>query len=212
MWCHTCMQILHVLNQQMLQRMLMIHCRCIPLMLYNTPHHPCYEVTSTHTNRLWPPRKSKLWAEKQGIRKRKYLPSVPDCRSNHFKTLPAWGGKSGISLQQLAYCGPWKHTGRCWFTPTKTLWDIEILCIHVSDLGVNSIQQGPCSHNTRGTAQSVGSLGFPTQPKAVNLQRRCPPDVSLTCTGGTISGSVSWDSLGPETPWTRPPQRGMMRG
>lgn len=155
----------------------------------------------------------------RGIRKRKHLPPTPDCESNHFKTLAAWGGKSGISLQQPAYCGPWKHTGRCWFTPTKTLWDIEIVCVRVSDLGVSSMLLDPWSHRTRGTTQSEEPLGLPFISKAVNLQRRCPPDASLTCTRGTISSSVSRDDLRLETPgktlvepWLGPPHRGWWEG
>lgn len=64
-----------------------------------------------------------------------------------------------------------------------------------------------------------GAIRSPAHSKAVNLQRRCPPDASLTCTWGTISSSVSWDGLGLwrplETlvkPWLGPPHRGMMGG
>lgn len=158
-------------------------------------------MLSLHTNRFWPPRKSRLSVDKQGIRKAEtFYPQLLIAGLITLRVLQL-EGNLGSASSSLPTVAPENTLGGVALAQPRS-FGIFRLCTCVCIWGQqHALRSLELRHDS-----NEGATRSPAHSKAVHFKRKCPPDTSLTCTWGSMVRRETPLKL----PWLGPPHRGMM--
>lgn len=149
---------------------------------HNMQHVTCViMLLSLHTNRFWPPRKSRLAVDKQGIRKAETF--YPQLLIGGLITLRVLQleGNLGSASSSLPTVAPENTPGGVALAQPRS-FGIFRLCTCVCIWGQqHALRSLELRHDS-----NEGATRSPAHSKAVHFKRKCPPDTSLTCTWGSM--------------------------